>query len=29
MLYEKSLKCKSTNDINDNLYCKYKITEKD
>lgn len=29
MLYEKSLKCKSTNDINDNLYCKYKITEKE
>lgn len=29
MLYEKSLKCKSTNDMNDNLYCKYKITEKE
>lgn len=29
MLHEKSLKCKSTNDINDNLYCKYKITEKE
>lgn len=29
MLYEKSLKCKSTNDMNDNLYCKYKMTEKE
>lgn len=29
ILYEKSLKCKSTNDLNDNLYCKYKMTEKE
>lgn len=29
MLYEKSLKCKATNDMNDNLYCKYKMSEEE
>lgn len=29
MLYEKSLECNSTNDMNNNLCCKYKMTEEE
>ena len=29
MLYEKSLKCNSTNDMDNNLCCKYKMTEEE